>query len=408
MMYMDKSNINVVAYVMAGGEGSRLRPLTNERAKPAVPFAGMYRIIDFVMTNLYNSGVHKIVLITQYKPNSLARHIQQGYLPVFSSLGRFLDTRKSSRKKYLATADSVFQNLDVLSREHFDIVDIFGADHIYRMNVTQMHDFHLNKEADVTISVMPVSIDDATRFGIVAVDKGGRITKFEEKPANPTPIPSDPNKYLASMGNYSFNLQTLEEVLKDQPKDRRQFDFGKYVIPKMIRDKRKVFAYDFSKNYIGGFTPEEVTYWRDLGTIPDYYKAHMDLLGENPLLKLQLRNWRMLTNVESTYPSRGAGRVYNVDYILANGAWLHDEAVVKSSVISYNVEVKKRAEVLESIMLGHTEVGEGAIVRKSIIDRWNKIPPNTIIGVDKEFDRKRKFSVDGDITTVPRGYYKFE
>ncbi|MBI2558167.1 glucose-1-phosphate adenylyltransferase [Candidatus Woesearchaeota archaeon] len=405
---MSYSNINVVAYVMAGGEGSRLRPLTNERAKPAVPFAGMYRIIDFVMTNLSNSGVHKIVLLTQYKPGSLSRHIQQGYLPVFSSLGRFLEPRQSSKQQYMATADSVFQNLDVLSREHFDIVDVFGADHIYRMNVTQMHDSHLNKKADVTISVMPVSIDDAARFGVVTVNKEGRITKFEEKPIKPTPMPLDHTKCLASMGNYSFNPKSLEGVLQEQPKDKKQFDFGHYVIPKMIKDKRRVFAYDFSKNSIEGFTPEEVTYWRDVGTIPDYYRAHMDLLGENPVLKLQLRNWRMLTNVESTYPSRGAGRVYNVDYVLANGAWLHDEAVVKSSVISYDVEVKNGAEVLESIMLGHTEVGEGALIRKSIIDRWNNIPAKTIIGVDKGLDRERGFSVEGDITTVPRGHFPFK
>lgn len=405
---MGGSTSNVLAIVLAGGEGNRLHPLTNSRAKPAVPFGGAYRIIDFVITNLYNSGIYKVALLTQHEPASLHRHVKEGYMPVFGS-GRhsYFETLHPSGASYEGTADAVHKNLEVIKQEDFDIVDVFGADHIYRMNVAQMHNFHLAKGADATISVMPVSIDAAQgELGVVVVDKEGRIIKFEEKPAEPTPMYGDATRCLISMGNYSFNPQSLEEALRHNPKD-----FGKEVFPQMLNQRKRIFAYDFLQNTIEGFEHQEVVYWRDVGTIKQFYDAHMDLLGENPVLRLQHQKWKMLTNIELPEPSRIAGRAVSLDSILANGVWVHDDATVRSSVLSYGVDVLQDANVANSILMGYIVIGRGSIIKNTIIDRRVTIPPNTAIGVNPEDDSKRGFKViehltRGIITIVPR-MYKF-
>src|SRR3989338_6291606 len=256
--------MNVLAMVMAGGCGNRLAPLTNDRAKPAVPFGSVYRIIDFVVTNLYNSGVYKIALLTQHKPDSLNRHVMEGYMGVFGSRRHsYMEIHHPAGAPYKGTADAVYKNLDLIGRENFDIVDVFGADHIYRMNVAQMHDFHLDREADATISVMPVGIDMARgQLGVVVVVKDGRVIDFVEKQENPTPMPGDSSKCLISMGNYSFKPTTLVMALRQNPED-----FGKHVFPWMICQKVRLFAYDFLQNNIQGIRPEEVRYWRDVGTL---------------------------------------------------------------------------------------------------------------------------------------------
>lgn len=381
-------------------------PLTTERAKPAVPFGGAYRIIDFVVTNLYNSEVYKVALLTQHKPDSLNRHVKEGYMPVFGS-GRhsYFETRHPTSAPYEGTADAVHKNLELISRENFDIVDVFGADHIYRMNVAQMHDFHLAKGADATISVMPVSLDAARgQLGVVVVDNEGRILNFEEKPAYPTPMPGDPTKCLISMGNYSFAPSSLDELLQYKPQD-----FGKEVFPWMVGQRKIIFAYDFLQNTIEGFRPDEVVYWRDVGTIGQFYDAHMDLLGENPVLRLQHQKWRMLTNIELPEPSRIAGRAVALDSILANGVWMHDDATVRSSVLSYGVEVLKDSSVINSILMGYIVIGEGSLIKNAIIDRRVVIPQNTVIGVNHEDDCRRGFHVVEHkpghfITVVPRNY----
>jgi len=394
---MISSNVNVLAYVLAGGRGERLFPLTEKRAKPAVPFGASYRIIDFVMTNLHNSGVEGIALITQYQPRSLNRHVGRGYLPVFQSK---LETLYPTGASYEGTADAIYKNLEILRRGGWDVVDIFGADHIYRMNISQMHDFHLDRGADATISVMPVDIDIARRnFGVVVVDDNNRIIDFQEKPDRPAPMKSNGSKCLSSMGNYCFNPKSLEDALKNNPKD-----FGKNVFNQMIANGRSVFAYDFTKNTIDGFKPEDVVYWRDVGNLDQFYQAHMDLLGENPVLRLQHQKWPMLTHVEVAEPNRVAGRAICLDYISANGVWVHDDATVKSSVISYQVEIARGAEVIDSILLGYNYIGGESIIRNSIIDRHVSVPPRTVIGVNKEDDNARKFRVSGKITVVPRDY----
>lgn len=415
---MSGTNLNVLAMVLAGGEGKRLRPLTEDRAKPAVPFGGAYRIIDFVITNLYNSGVYKIGLLTQYKPDSLDRHVERGYIPVFGSRGHsYFKTLHPTGMWYEGTADAVYKNLKIIRQEDFDIIDVFGADHIYRMNVAQMHDFHLEKGADATISVMPISIDVARgELGVVVIDEDGRIINFEEKPNNPTPIPGDSTKCFISMGNYSFTPKSLEEALRDNPKD-----FGKHVFPEMINQGKRVFAYDFSQNTIEGYRSEDVVYWRDVGTLGQFYDAHMDLLGENPVLRLQHQKWRMITNIELAEPSRIAGRAVSLDSILANGVWIHDDATVRGSVLSYGVEVLKNAHVTNSILTGYIVVGEGSLIKNTIIDRGgdtdkevderNVLPPNTTIGGNPEDDIKRGFKViehgaGRTISVVPR-MYKF-
>lgn len=401
--------MNVLAIVMAGGIGSRLAPLTEDRAKPAVPFGGAYRIIDFVITNLFNSGVYKVALLTQHRPESLHRHVREGYLPVFGS-GRlgYLETFHPKSAPYEGTADAVYKNLGILKWENFDIVDVFGADHIYRMNVAQMHDFHLAKGADATISVMSVPLETArNNLGVVVVDAEGRIIKFEEKPQDPTPMPGDDSKCLISMGNCSFRPFSLEESLRDNP-----LDFGKTVFPQMIDNGKRVFAYDFAKNTIEGFKPAEVVYWRDVGRLHDFYDAHMDLLGENPTLRLQHQKWRMLTNIELPEPSRIAGRALSLDSILANGVWIHDDATVRGSVMSYGVEVLPDASVTDSILMGYTVVGQGTVIKNAIVDRRVNIPPDISIGINHADDMRRGFKVidhpsGHKITVVPRAH-KFE
>ena len=394
---MISSNVNVLAYVLAGGRGERLLPLTEKRAKPAVPFGASYRIIDFVMTNLYNSGVENIALVTQYQPRSLNRHVGRGYLPVFQSKLETLYPRGAS---YKGTADAIHKNLEILRRGGGDAVDVFGADHIYRMNISQMHDFHLSTNADTTISVMPVDINLARKnFGVVVVDDNNRIVGFQEKPDNPAPMKSDSSKCLGSMGNYCFNPKSLEDALKNNPTD-----FGKNVFNQMIANGKSVFAYDFMRNTIDGFKPEDVVYWRDVGNLDQFYQAHMDLLGENPVLRLQHQKWKMLTHVGVAEPIRVSGRAICLDVLLANGVWVHDDATIKSSVVSYKVEIERGAEVINSILMGYGHIGEGSIIRDSIIDRNVSVPPKTVIGVNKEEDKARKFMVSGKITVVPRDY----
>lgn len=381
-------------------------PLTKDRAKPAVPFGGAYRILDFVMTNLYRSGVLKIALITQYKPDSLNRHVEQGYIPIFGSgIGgrsyiRRYEGHQVSRhqKEFEGTADSVRRNIVAMKDELFDIVDIFGADHIYRMDIGQMHDLHLAKEADLTISAMPVDIKKGRDFGVLVVDDEGRVLGFEEKPANPVAMPSDPTKCLASMGNYSFKPESLEHALASGHKD-----FGKQVIPEMLSQRKRIFAYDFLTNTVPGFLPSEV-YWRDVGTTQQYFDAHMDLLGEDPVLKIQQPKWKLITNVEVPNPSRVAGRAVCLDFIVANGVWIHDDANVRSSVISYETEIQQEADIAKSVFLGYTVVGAGTIIRNTIVDRRVVIPRKMIIGVDKDKDKALGLHVDGDITIVPREF----
>ena len=403
---MHASTSNVLAMVLAGGAGERIRPLTDQRAKPAVPFGGAYRIIDFVITNLYNSGVYKIAILTQYKPDSLNRHVRQGYLPVFGSSGHsYLEMLPPIGAPYQGTADAVYHHLERTRHENFDVTDVFGADHIYRMNVAQMHDSHLSKGADATVSVMPVGIDVAQgQLGVVVVDKEGRIINFEEKPANPTPMPEDDSKCLISMGNYSFKPKSLEEALRHNPKD-----FGREVFPQMVGEGKRVFAYDFLQNTIEGFRPKDVVYWRDVGTLEQFYEAHMDLLGENPILRLQHQKWRMLTNIEVPEPSRVTGCAVALDFILANGAWIHDDATVRGSVMSYGVEVLKGANVTGSILMGYNVIGEGSLITNTIMDRGVKTPPKTVTGNNVQDDLKRGFKVvelgpKFSITVVPRGY----
>ncbi len=397
-------NLNELAYVLAGGPGTRLMPLTQDRAKPAVPFGGAYRIIDFVMTNLFNSSVRKIAVLTQYKPGSLKRHFQSGYEPVFANIrsehpDSFFRALDPISVNYTGTADAIYRNMAVTREGAFDVIYIFGADHVYRMNVSQMGQFHLEKEADATISVMPVDIDVAKGLGVVTVNKDGRITKFEEKPGNPTPMPSDKSKCLASMGNYAFNPRSLEDVLQGNPED-----FGHHVFSNMIKSKKRVFAYDFLQNNIPGYSSSEVIYWRDVGTLQQYFDSHMDLLGETPKLMLHHQKWRMLTNIDVAEPSRTANRALCLDSLTANGVWYHDDATVKSSVVSYSTEIQKGADVSNSILLGYIVVGEGSVIRDTIVDRRVIIPPKTVIGVDKNEDQRRHFHVEGNITVVPRGY----
>jgi len=291
--------MRVLGVILAGGEGSRLAPLTIERAKPAVPFAGKYRIVDFVLSNFLNSGIYALYVLTQFKSQSLVEHIQDGWqfsgilpdhfvIPVPAQMRR-------GRVWYRGTADAVYQNLHLIRRADPEYVAVFGADHVYRMHVGQMVDYHEAKQADVTVAVRPVALSEATAFGILSVDRDGRVIGFAEKPRRPQPMPGHPDVALASMGNYLFRPDLLWEILEADASRDTAHDFGRDIVPALIGDRR-VYAYDFRHNRIPGSLPgEDPAYWRDVGTLEAYFEAHMELLGERPPINLRNRRWPIRT-----------------------------------------------------------------------------------------------------------------
>lgn len=418
---------NSLAYVLGGGKGERLYPLTKDRAKPAVPFGGPYRVIDFVLSNLYHSGVRKILMLTQYESRSLERHIQYGWIPAFG-IGRdqfisILPARQSEYGGwYKGTADGINQNIRYVGEERPDVVNIFGGDHIYQMDVSQMNDFHLKMGADLTISAIPVKIKDAAKnFGVLIADKEQKLVGFEEKPDNPSPIPESIEYCLVSMGNYAFNPDILlEELSKDakkeissdkgviaaNPDNFSSRDFGYDIIPAMLRCGRKIVVYDFSKNIVPGVPEGENRYWKDIGTLDQFFSANMDIRATLPQLNLYNNKWPIFTYSELTQPAKTVEKGELLESICSNGTIISNSSV-KKSVLSYGVRVNEGAEIENSILLGYNEIGRGALIKDAIIDRGVGIPNKVIIGADKNDDRRREFTVTpSGITVVPK-YYKF-
>jgi len=385
----------ILAFILAGGKGERLYPLTRERGKPAVPFGGKYRIVDFVLSNFVNSGIYALYVLVQYKAQSLIEHLRNawrlGGLPdhfviVVPPQMRWAETW------YQGTADAVYQNLNLLLDFAPDIVAIFGADHVYRMDIGQMLAFHQDRRADVTVAALPVPVAQAGSFGIMAAEADGRITRFEEKPPVPTPMPGDPTRALASMGNYLFTRDTLVDVLVEDARRSTDHDFGRTILPEMVGHAR-LYAYNFQENAVPGIHPyEEAGYWRDVGTIDAYWQAHMDLLGRTPRLDLANPRWPIYTA-----PYRGpsarviAGTIE--DSLLGEGCLVED-ATVRRSILGRGVRVLPGATVEESILLDHTTVGAGARVRRVIADRFNVIDGGARVGVEPPAT---------GITVLPRG-----
>ena len=406
----------VLGIVLAGGRGERLYPLTEHRAKPAVPFGGRYRIIDFVLSNFVNSGILSIYVLTQFKAQSLLEHIDRGWR-ASDFLGEHFVTSVPAQMRmgedwYQGTADSVYQNLYLIERHNPKLVAVFGADHIYRMNIRQMIDEHQKKAADVTVAALPVRIEEtAGKFGVMEVDAEWRIVGFEEKPSQPKPIPSEPDFALVSMGNYLFNTEVLVQALvTDAQQESSAHDFGRNILPALIHDQR-AYAYDFRKNRVPSMQKgEEPSYWRDLGTVEAYYEANMDLCSIDPSFNLYNRSWPLRTVGYGDPPAKFVFDWHDrqgiaLNSIVAEGTIISG-SLVRNCVIGRNVRIHSYSQIEGSVIMDWTEIGRDCKIRRAIIDKSNVIPPGTVIGYDPVKDRERYFLSDSGIVVVGRGARK--
>ncbi|MCM8806310.1 MAG: glucose-1-phosphate adenylyltransferase [Candidatus Omnitrophica bacterium] len=397
----------ILTLVLAGGKGERLYPLTRDRAKPSVPFGGIYRIIDFTLSNAINSGLRKIYVLIQYKSYSLQRHIREGWNIFSRELGEFVDVIPAQMRIgtdwYLGTADSVFQNIYFLNQEKPDMVLILSGDHIYKMDYRRMIEFHKQKNADLTISVFEESVKEAKRFGVLEINEDQQVIGFEEKPENPKTSPHNPNVCLISMGIYLFNTETLvRRLIEDAKKTESSHDFGKDVIPSMI-GRDRVFAFPFIDE-----NRKETKYWRDIGTIEAYYEANMDLVSVEPVLNLYDPDWPIRTFQEQLPPlktvfSQGDRMGMMLDSIAGGGCIISGGKVIRS-VLSSWVRINSYAEVSDSILFDRVNVGRYCKIRRTIIDKNVVVPQGTIIGYDLEEDRKRFVVSETGIVVIPKDY----
>lgn len=395
--------------LLAGGRGSRLEPLTADRAKPAVPFGGKYRVIDFTLSNCLHSGLRRILVLSQYKSHSLQKHLRDGWSIFNPECDEFITIvppqMRTGNSWYAGTADAIYQNLFLIERNPVENVLILAADHIYRMDYAALIAAHREQDADLTVACMQVSLEEAQAFGVMAIDDELRICEFDEKPARPRPMPGKPDTALASMGIYVFKAAHLCAALQeDSEREDSSHDFGKDLIPRLI-GAHKVYAYPFGGDR-GRVTPDR--YWRDVGTLDAYYEANMDLLKPTPPLDLYQRNWAIRTYQSQNPPARIIPGDRGQDGWLTNsilcGGTVVAGATVKSSVLSSRVRVEEGAMVEESLLLDKVTVGAGAILRRCIVDKGVRIPPGETIGVDLEKDRQRFTVSEHGVIVVPKGY----
>ncbi|MDD5281999.1 MAG: glucose-1-phosphate adenylyltransferase [Candidatus Omnitrophica bacterium] len=399
----------VLTFIMAGGKGERLLPLTKDRTKPAVPFGGIYRIIDFTLSNCINSGMRKIYILTQYKSASLQRHIRLGWNFLPSELGQFIELLPAQQRVgdswYMGTADAIFQNLYALEMDKPDEVLILAGDHIYKMNYYSMIDVHREQNADLTVGVVEIDKSKSKHLGVVEADAGGRVTGFYEKPSNPKTIPGKPDKIYGSMGIYVFNQSVLmQELLEDAKNSKSSHDFGKDIIPQMLKKGMKVVAYNFRDK------DRNEEYWRDIGTIDAYYEANMELIQVNPTFNLYDQEWPLRTFQEQYPPvktvhsgDREEGRVGLVlDSIVSEGCVVSGGRVQRS-ILSPNVRINSFSEVYDSILMEGVNVGRYAKIKRAIIDKDISIPQGMIIGFNLEEDKKRFFVSESGIVVVAKG-----
>lgn len=398
--------------ILAGGEGKRLYPLTRDRAKPAVPFGGRYRIIDFVINNFVNSGFYKIKILTQYKSDSLNLHITRGW-PLSPIIGQYIDLVPAQMRTdghwYRGTADAVFQNLSHIHDENPDYVCVFGGDHIYKMDVRQMMKFHKENNAALTIAAIPVPIKEASEFGVIEVDKNMCCTGFVEKPQTPPKsLPGNPDMCLVSMGNYIFNADVLVDELKsDARKENSKHDFGKDIIPAMLEKGYKICVYDFTTNEFPGMTPSEKGYWKDVGSIDAYWQANMDLLEYSPELNLYSREWPIRT-FNYNYPPAKFIREEGNRTGMATNSMVSEGCIISGGtlsrcVLSPEVRINSFSNITGSILMENVKVGRYCEIKKAIIDKNVELPPHTKIGIDREEDIARGFLIsEGGVTVVPK------
>jgi glucose-1-phosphate adenylyltransferase len=403
--------MRTLALVMAGGQGTRLHPLTRDRAKPAVPFGGKYRIIDFVLSNLVNSGIYSIYVLVQWRSQSLIEHLKDGW----QFGGRLPDhfvvpvpaQMRLGETWYQGTADAIFQNLNLLDDTKPDLVAVFGADHVYRMDVQQMIDFHAERKAAVSIATLPVPVEESRHFGVLDVDSGLHVLSFDEKPARAREMPGGPGKCLASMGNYLFNPDVLREALiEDSVREGSQHDFGRDLIPALI-GKVPVYAYNFMTNRIRGDSELNLSYWRDVGTLDAYYESNMDLRDALPHLNLYNPYWPLRTAYYDQPPAKFVfdenGRRGMALHSVVSEGCIVSGGTVRNSVLGRSVIVHSYSLVEDSVVMDHAEIGRHARVRRAIIDKNVYIPEGEEIGYHSERDRQRYFVTDSGLVVIPKG-----
>jgi len=395
----------VLAMIMAGGKGERLMPLTEQRSKPAVPFGGKYRIVDFVLSNFLNSGIMAMYVLVQYRSQSLIEHLRRAWRIGGRVKMQFITVVPPQMKArggwYEGTADAVYHNLNLIRDFAPDLVAVFGADHIYRMDINQMIRFHREKEAEVTVAALPVPLRDASGFGIIEAGRDGRVSGFQEKPKKPKPMAQDPDHAYSSMGNYIFDADLLMKVLEEDASKPGSHDFGRDILPRLIAGHR-VMAYNFRDNIVPGTKPyEEQGYWRDVGTLDAYWQAHMDMLGCSPLLDLRNLEWPVLTDTFDG-PTASFGRAVIEDSIVGQGS-LVSGATIRRSVIGRNVHIEQGAEIDECVILDGVRIGSNARLRRVIADRHNAIPQSAEIGISTQADDNGYQTTDSGLIVLPRG-----
>ena len=401
--YVSRLTKDTLALVLAGGRGSRLMQLTQWRAKPAVPFGGKFRIIDFPLSNCVNSGIRKVGILTQYKAHSLIQHIQRGWGFMRGELGEFVELLPAQQRLetswYEGTADAVYQNIDIIRTHKPEFVLILAGDHVYKMDYGTMLAAHVEAEADITVGCIAVPLAEASAFGVMAVDEDNRILEFAEKPAHPTPMPGRDDMALASMGIYVFRTDILiEELLRDADDAASKHDFGGNIIPDLI-NRLRVTAFPFRKT-----GTEDQAYWRDVGTIDAYWQANMELIGISPELNLYDQEWPIWTYQDQVPPAKfvfndEGRRGMSVDSMVAGGC-IVSGSYVRRSLLFSNVDVHSYSTIEDSIIFPQVDIGRRCVIRKAIVDKGCMIPPDTHIGVDPEEDARRYHVSEGGVVLV--------
>jgi len=403
--------VRVLGIILAGGKGSRLYPLTKERTKPAVPFGGKYRIIDFVLSNFVNSGIYSIYVLTQFKSQSLLQHLTEAWhfspllqdqyiIPVPAQM-------RQGEHWYKGTSDAIYQNIHLLETSQPEMVAVFGADHIYRMFFSQMYGDHREKGAKGTIAALPMRVEEALEFGTMAIDENWQIVDFKEKVVDPPEIPGRPGWTLASMGNYLFDTDILvDELHRDAADPNSHHDFGKDMLPDMIHE-HPIYAYDFFSNVVPGELPENRGYWRDVGTIEAYFEANMDLRSVKPLLNLYNYEWPLRTAEYPQGPSKftfdeDGKRGQAINSVVAEGCILAG-GEVRDSILGRRIYIDNGVQIENSIVMDDCHIGQGSRIRKAIINKNAKIEPGTIIGYDEAADRE-KYQVSSTGIVVVEGH----
>ncbi len=395
----------VLGIVLAGGEGKRLFPLTADRAKPAVPFGGNYRLIDFVLSNLVNAGYLRICVLTQYKSHSLDRHITQTWR-MSTVIGNYITPVPAQQRLgprwYTGSADAILQSFNLIYDDRPDYIVVFGADHVYRMDPSQMVAKHIATGASVTVAGIRVPRSEANQFGVIDADANGKVLGFLEKPANPPGLPDNPDETFASMGNYVFTTEALIDVLKRDALDEGSVhDMGGSIMPMMV-EQDSAWVYDFAENDVPGAEERDHGYWRDVGTIDAYYDAHMDLVAVHPIFNMYNQQWPIYTNQPQMPPAKFVEGGLAQESVVGAGAIISG-ATVRHSVISPNCRLHAGAYVEGAVLMDGVQIGRGAVVRRAILDKGVVVPDGALIGVDLDLDRQRYHVSDSGIVVLGKG-----